>query len=205
MRVKLLLLCLLISLGGCASEEISPSEGAGAAATPASPPMTLPIPGADSGTTTGGGSARLAWTMPEGWVEETPDNTVRRAQYRVPGADGDAECVVFYFGPGQGGDAESNALRWAGQFSQPDGRSSAEVLHVETLEATLVPVQLVEVTGTYNGGMTSIDEFPGSMLLGGIAQGPDALWFFKVIGPEATVRAQRAAFIEMMRSVRGDG
>ena len=30
---------------------------------------------------------------------------MRRAQYRISGSGGDAECVVFYFGPGQGGDA----------------------------------------------------------------------------------------------------
>ena len=28
----------------------------------------------------------------------TPSSSMRRAQYRVPGAGGDAECVVFYFG-----------------------------------------------------------------------------------------------------------
>jgi hypothetical protein len=40
------------------------------------------------------------------------------------------------------------------------------------------------------------------MLLGAIAEGPDAPWFFKFTGPEATVRAQRQAFVGMMRSLR---
>ncbi len=78
-------------------------------------------------------------------------------------------------------------------------------MRIELLEETQIPVQLVEVTGTYNGGMTTTQESPGSMLLGGIAQGPDALWFFKVIGPEASVRSHRGAFVEMMRSLRQDG
>jgi hypothetical protein len=42
---------------------------------------------------------------------------------------------------------------------------------------------------------------PDHMLLGGIAQGPDAPWFFKFTGPEETVRAQRESFVEMMRSI----
>ena len=46
---------------------------------------------------------------------------MRHAQYRVPGGNGDGECIVFYFGPGEGGDPMSNARRWAGQFDQPDG------------------------------------------------------------------------------------
>lgn len=209
MRTTIILLSLLslLSLPGCDSAEAPtpdgepapPAEGA-----PASDMRTLAIPGSGgAGAPTGSGP--LVWTVPESWEEVQPDNTVRRAQYRLPGPDGDAECVVFYFGPGQGGDAESNARRWAGQFIQPDGRPSEEVMRIELLEETQIPVQLVEVTGTYNGGMTTTEESPGSMLLGGIAQGPDALWFFKVIGPEANVRSQRGAFVEMMRSLRQDG
>jgi hypothetical protein len=103
----------------------------------------------------------------------------------------------------------SNARRWAGQFSQPDGRSSLDLMAVEQLAGTVVSVQVVAVTGTYEGGMTMTAEpaqpKAGYMLLGGIAQGPDAPWFFKFTGPEETVRAQRDAFIEMMSSIRVEG
>jgi hypothetical protein len=40
---------------------------------------------------------------------------------------------VFYFGPGQGGDAASNAARWASQFQQPDGRASEEAMKTASL------------------------------------------------------------------------
>ena len=40
------------------------------------------------------------------------------------------------------------------------------------------------------------------MLLGGIAIGADAPWFFKFTGPEATLRKQRQAFLDMMASIR---
>lgn len=171
---------------------------------------TLPIPGAETTPPNphpGGGAAggRVAWHAPQGWVEEPPSSSMRVAQYRVPGEAGDGECVVYYFGPGQGGDAASNAARWARQFEQPDGTDSTERMRMTTLEGARLPVYLVEVTGTYDGGMTMTDapaeKQPGAMLLGGIAQGPDAPWFFKFTGPEATVRAQRAAFESMMMSV----
>ena len=72
-----------------------------------------------------------------------------------------------------------------------------------------MPVRVVEVTGTYDGGMTMsqqpFESKTGYMLLGGIADGPDAPWFFKFTGPEETVRAQRDAFVEMMDSVRVEG
>ena len=148
----------------------------------------------------------LTWDVPAGWVEEQPASSMRRAQYRVPCSAGDGECVVFYFGAGQGGDPASNAARWAGQFRQPDGSSSVDSMQMSQLEGTQVPVQIVEVTGTYDGGMTMTDvpaeQMANHMLLGGIALGTDAPWFFKFTGPETTVRTQRESFVGMMESIR---
>jgi hypothetical protein len=45
-------------------------------------------------------------------------------------------------------------------------------------------------------------ERPNYMLLGAIAQGPDANWFFRATGPRATLEAQRAAFDGLIRSLR---
>ena len=153
-------------------------------------------PGAGTGTT------GLTWTVPPGWKAETPSSSMRRAQYRVPGPGGDAELVVFYFGPGQGGDAMSNARRWAGQFRQPDGRDPAAM---KTREADVggLKVTTVEVRGTYSGGMGgAVEEKAGHQLLGAIAAGPDANWFFKLTGPEKTVTAQKAAFEGLIRSLK---
>ncbi len=174
---------------------------------PGHPPIggtagAIPPPPVGSGT----GTSALAWTVPAGWVEEPPASSMRKAQYRVRGPGGDGECVVFYFGPGQGGDAMSNAKRWASQFRQADGRPSEDVMKTRHFHDAGVRVLLVEVTGTYDGGMTMTDSpaepRPGWMLLGAIAEGPDANWFFKFTGPEATVRAQREAFEGMVRSLR---
>lgn len=171
---------------------------------PGHPPIDAPasdvVPPPPSGA--GAGSAALAWTVPPGWVTETPSSAMRRAQYKVPGPAGAGECVVFYFGPGQGGDAQSNAQRWASQFTQPGGGSSQEALRTSTLNVGDVKVLLAEVTGTYSGGMGGGGEKPGYMLLGAVAEGPDANWFFKLTGPEKTVRAQRAAFEGMIKSLK---
>jgi hypothetical protein len=154
----------------------------------------------------GSGDTALTWTSPEGWTAEAPSSNMRRAQYRVPGDAGDAECVVFYFGPGEGGDAMANALRWADQFTQPDGRSSRELLATEEIDVNGIPVLLSSVTGTYSGGMPMMGQqaqvLPDHMLLGAVAAGPDANWFFKLTGPQATVEANREAFTGMIRSLR---
>lgn len=157
----------------------------------------------------GTGAAALSWTVPDGWVEETPSSAMRRAQYRVPGPAGDGECVIFYFGPGQGGDAMANAVRWANQFSQPDGRASEEAMKTEKIEVGGIPVLLTEVTGTYGGGMTMMtgtsQQLADHMLLGAIAEGGDANWFFKFTGPAGSLEHQRHNFRSMIESLsRGD-
>ncbi len=160
--------------------------------------VPAPLPGAS------GSEAGLSWQTPEGWVEEPPSNSMRRAQYRVSGPGGDAECVVFYFGPGQGGDVQSNAARWASQFTQPDGGSSLDRMKTESIEVGDVPVLLVEVSGTYSGGsmMGPPKELADHLLLGAIAEGGDSNWFFKFTGPADTVEAQREAFHAMIESLR---
>lgn len=153
--------------------------------------------------------AELKWAVPSAWVEETPSSTMRRAQYRVPGTAGAGECAVFYFGPGQGGDAMSNAKRWAGQFTRPDGSPASDGMKTSTFTVGGIPVLVVEVSGTYNGGMTTTAEpakpKPGYALVGAIAEGPDANWFFKLTGPAATVAAQRDAFLGLVKSLKRGG
>jgi hypothetical protein len=170
----------------------------------APPPIVLPLPPVekDAGT----GDAALAWTAPSGWVEEPPSSPMRRAQYKVPGPRGDGECAVFYFGPGQGGDPMSNADRWADQFTLADGSPARSAMTTSELTVNGLKVVIVEVAGTYKGGMT-MNAAPatpkaGYRLLGAVAPGPDANWFFKLTGPDNTVTAQHDAFVAMVRSLR---
>ena len=209
----LLFMTMVALLAGCSCG----SDDAPATAAPAPiqadtgrPADTLPIPGqageVPPGHPPAGGTGRLVWSVPRGWTEQPPSSNMRFAQYVVNGPGGLGECVVYYFGPNQGGDSMSNAQRWAGQFSQPDGRSSVDLMTMTEVDGTRVPVRVVEVTGTYNGGMTASPEpaapQPGWMLLGGIAMGPDAPWFFKLTGPKATLEENREAFVGMLRSIR---
>lgn len=157
---------------------------------------------------TGRGDAALAWTERAGWISEPPTNSMRRAQYRVPGPGGDAECVVFYFGPGQGGDARSNAERWASQFVPEGGGDPIAAMRTRSLDVAGRSVLVVETEGTYQAGSMMggpVAEKPGYALLGAVAEGPDANWFFKLTGPRATVEAARTPFEEMVRSLRQGG
>ncbi|HYV86419.1 MAG TPA: hypothetical protein VFB49_10950 [Patescibacteria group bacterium] len=148
----------------------------------------------------------LRWDAPPSWVQETPSNPMRAAQYRLPAAAGDAEdgeCVVFYFGPGQGGDAASNASRWVGMFTTAEGgpvegRITGQDVHGRK-------VTRVEASGTYHamsfGGQPAPPPRPGSMMLGAIVPGGDANWFFRCAGPQKTVASARGAFDALVNSI----
>ena len=101
------------------------------------------------------GAAGLVWVAPASWVAEPPANPMRRAQYRVPGASGDGELVVFYFGPNQGGPPLDNAQRWAMQFAQPGGGDPLAALKTRSGDIRGIPALFVETTGTYNPGTMS--------------------------------------------------
>jgi hypothetical protein len=154
----------------------------------------------------GGTSAQgLTWATPSGWAAETPSSGMRRAQYRIPGSAGAGECVVFYFGPGQGGEAQANAARWASQFKRADGSPVGDAYKTREIKVGDIPVLMVEVSGTYVGGMGAMPtgpDRPDQMLLGAIAKGPDANWFFRATGPRGTMEQQRSAFEAMIRSLR---
>jgi len=178
-----------------------------APAAPAAPVAPLPLLPAHALM----GGSGLSWTAPEGWQIETPSSSMRRAQYRIPASPGDpedAECGVFYFGVGQGGDVQGNVERWASQFKGPEGAEA--VPKVTEVRVGGLAVTEVELKGTYTPSqmgspLESGGPKPGYMLLGAIVPGSGANWFFKCTGPEKTMEANRQRFGLMIASVYTTG
>jgi hypothetical protein len=132
---------------------------------------------------------------------------MRVAQYKLPKADGDAEdalLVVYYFGQGQGGSAQANIDRWINQVKQPDGKPSKEKAKTETLTVNGLPVNTVDVTGNYAGGM-SPDSAPANnksiyRLRAAVIDTPKGSYFVKLTGPEKTVSHWDQAYTDYIKS-----
>ena len=139
----------------------------------------------------------LTYTVPDGWKEEIPGGSMRKAQFRLPGAEGakDAELAVFIF-RGGGGDVQSNINRWIGQFKQPDGSDSMEKAEIKNIESNGLPVALVYVTGTHLKGTMggSKTELTDYAMIAAIVETSTDPWFFKTVGPEVTINHWRPAF-----------
>ena len=128
---------------------------------------------------------------------------MRLATYSIPAVAGDsegAECAVFYFGTGQGGNVRANIDRWIGQF-KADSKPQESSRTVNGIQVTTVIVD-----GTYlaPGGpmMQSQGEKPGYRLLGTIVEAPEGPVFFKTTGPKATVAAAEQDITALIDSVR---
>jgi hypothetical protein len=131
---------------------------------------------------------------------------MRAAEYGVSGEQA-TELAVFYFGPDQGGSVDANVTRWISQFSQPDGSPSAERAKRETRKVGDLEVTLLELSGTYSGGMAMPGApqpaaVPDAMLLAAIAVGPKGPVFFKLVGPRATAERVRGDFERMIGSLQ---
>jgi hypothetical protein len=165
-------------------------------AAPAPPPMQAPAVQA--------GAMPLQWNDPPRWVRRKPSSPMRLAEYDVPhaGSDSaDAECTVITFGPGQGGNIDDNIGRWVGQFSPQAGAPTKAVGTVNGMKVTRV-----EVTGAYHpmqmpGAPSAPATLSNARLIGAIVEAPTGLWFFKLTGPDATVKAAANDFDAMMASL----
>jgi len=144
----------------------------------------------------------VSWTVPERW-QEGGGRPMRVATYMVPAADGDeagAECAVFHFGAGQGGDIPSNIARWVGQFENPSEPRQS------TMESNGFKITTVATNGTFLAPSGPMMQSQGKMenysLLGAIVEAPEGSVFFKMTGPAKTVQAASGEFDALLRSLK---
>jgi hypothetical protein len=153
-------------------------------------------------------AAGVRWTAPAGWKSEAA-RPMRAATYSIPLAAGDqgiAECVVNFFGAGQGGGVEANIERWRGQMLGADGKPA--VAKIDKRPGRGVPITVVDTSGTYTGmgGPMTAGAKPvsGYRLMGAIVEGPGGSVFFKLTGPAKTIAAQQKNFEQLLASIQLD-
>jgi hypothetical protein len=199
----------LLVLGFVAwKRSMEPARPADAGTSPAAgasiPPPGMPDGGGspqDVGGTTEDALAAsgIQWKTPSGWREGGP-RAMRLATYFVGGPEPEttAECSVFHFGPGMGGNLDDNIERWVGQF---DGSPNyaRRVLTVHGLRVTRV-----EIAGTFlapDAEMQSQGKRPGWKMLGAIVEGPQGAVFFKLTGPGRVIDGATRDFDALLASL----
>ena len=123
---------------------------------------------------------------------------MRAATYTVD----DAECVVYFFGEGQGGSVEANMTRWKGQFTV-NGQPAPAKTGTKALKG--LTANTLDVTGVYAGmggpTMSPLAPKPDYRMLAAIVAGPGGNIFVKFTGPVKTVTANLAKYEQLLNSI----
>jgi hypothetical protein len=149
-------------------------------------------------------AAGLTWTKPKGWQTEAA-RPMRAATYTIARAAGDAasaECVVYFFGAGQGGNVQANLERWRGQMLGGDGKPAEAKITKRTIHG--LAVTTIDAPGGYTGMggpmAPSRSVQNNYCLLGAIVEGPGGNVFVKFTGPAKTIAASQAEFERLLNS-----
>jgi hypothetical protein len=198
-RWQFLLALLLVATAGCSQKSKKSEES--------QTPVFEPKAAHSEANPAPESTAELKFTPPPSWIAETPESTSRKAQYRIPRAEGDSEdanLVIYYFNGG-GGSPQANVDRWIAEFTGPDGKPASGAAKVTHKTINGIPFTIVDVSGTYSNSMGSMmnaaSPKSGTRLLGAIAETGGGPWFIKLIGPEKTVAKSEPAFQSFLNSV----
>jgi hypothetical protein len=138
----------------------------------------------------------LGWTRPDAWELVDHPSTMRKATFKIPKIEGDAEDAEMSVTQ-VGGSIEANIKRWEGQFEgSPEAKT--EKKKVGDLEVTVVTID-----GTFKSGGPMMggggEPKKGWALLAAIVNTEPA-HFFKMTGPEKTVHGARGDFDSLVAS-----
>lgn len=149
----------------------------------------------------GGGAPEapaITWTAPAPFASAASTSSMRLATYRVAPVAGDSEPAELTV-VRAGGTTDANIDRWVRQFDDAGKETRTE----KTVAG--FKVTIVEVSGSYLGGAMTPTGAPdpkkGWSLLGAIVETPGSPYFFKMIGPTATVKKAHDGFVALVESI----
>ncbi|MDE3084513.1 MAG: hypothetical protein KGJ37_04730 [Verrucomicrobiota bacterium] len=189
MRPRLLWFCAVLLLAACRDEKIISYSAPKDAAPPAA-----------NLSDAAAGAPGIHWQKPAGWQEQ-PHESIRIGSFLVNGTDGaKADMSVTTFLGDVGGDL-ANVNRWRGQLGLQPIDKAALSQAVQVVDASAGRFQFVDLVGEASGENSAKKT---TRLLGAWLKQPGRTWFFKLIGDDVLVAAQRENFTAFLKSVSFD-
>ena len=145
----------------------------------------------------------MTFTRPAGWEWVEPTSSMRKAQFKVKDAKGEAAAeVIFFQFPGGAGTVKANVDRWLGQFQEPRDKINS---NVEELTVGKTKVTYVQAEGTYSSGMPGGPKTPmknyalvGAIISPETSRNGDI--YVRLTGPKELVKSSVAEFKKMIES-----
>lgn len=126
-------------------------------------------------------------------------------EFQATAGEGDAKKTARVTMMAAGGDVKANISRWKGQFAGGE----AEDQKTEEMKVGDWNVYVVDVTGSYQertGGPFAggkVVERTGYAMTGAIlVHAEGRKYFVKMIGPQQVIKANRKAFVEMIKGIK---
>lgn len=169
------------------------------------------------GTITDGGRLVLdgiTLKVPDGWEKQDSGNgspfggATPKVRFVFP-ADGDeakqGSVEITHF-PNMKGMDDANLQRWYGQFEQPDGSATADVVKREDVELDGVELTIVDMSGTMKANQMGMGNGGGDQegyrMIAAIVNHPKGPHFVKVTGPEETIEQASDATMAFLKSAK---
>lgn len=148
----------------------------------------------------------VSLTAPEKWVRKMPKSQIVAFEFAAPAAEGDDAGGRFTV-MAAGGGVKANLERWFGQFTQPDGGSTADKAKISEKKIAGQNVHLVDITGTYLDKPSPFAPGPAIerenyRMLGAVIASKGGDIYLKFYGPAKTIEEQSQAFQEMVDGLR---
>jgi hypothetical protein len=146
----------------------------------------------------------LKLVVPSEWERGTGSSMMRKAELTLPGPGGDATLVVYRF-EGGAGSTQQNIERWKQQVELAKG-TEAQTAEVETSGLKITSVQM---RGRYAGqsmpGAPPQPPIADARLMAAAIEGTDEgigdPWYFKLVGPAATIDVWDQAWTQLLGSL----
>lgn len=158
------------------------------------------------------GADALQFEPPADWQPQPSGSAFRVAQFTLPASEtgeADGDMILYYFGPGQGGTVEANIARWRGMFKTPEGEPLPDsAVRIERRDVNGLQVTILDAAGVYAPSAMMPGQDPGAprpgyRMLAAVVVGPDGdRWFWRGVGPTATMAEHLDAFEQMLSTLR---
>ena len=146
----------------------------------------------------------LLLKVPSEWTREVAASTMRKAEFVLPGPGGDTRLVVYRFPGGAGGGAK-NIERWKGQIELKEGSEPI----TKELDVAGLHINAIDLEGAYAGqsmpGAPPQPPIAEARLLAAMIDGSGDAFYFKLVGPAATVNVWAPAWEQILSSLSVSG
>ena len=124
--------------------------------------------------------------VPGEWRRLAPSNTMRLAEFEVPGVGDGAGAGNLAIFKGNYGTVDANVDRWVGQFTERQG--DFRRWQLELADGSGHMATMVDVSGTFGGGMGGSTQ-TNQRMLGAIVEGGGGgqYYYLKLVGPKPTI------------------